>query len=169
MPLLTTNEYLFSIRDIFQTSQGYLLMVGSGIRPLDYKFVYIPYSRYASILMLDFYLARNEADHVINEELINSIKNDLEGEEQFIVLSDKASRESHNINSVIVGDNENHVHGEITEGIKAMRERLSSDIEEKSFEGYLQNIRGSQVQEALDQKLASRLHDLQGELYIQMM
>lgn len=162
MRLLATNEYFFSIRDIFQTSQGYLLMVGSsGSRPLDYKFVYIPYSRYSSILMLDFYLARKEADYVINEELINSIKDDLEGEEQFIVLSDKPSREPHHMDSVLVGDKKDSVHGEITEGIRAMRERLSSEIEEQSHNGCLENIRNGHFEKELDRNLAGRKQDLQ--------
>ncbi|WP_139168916.1 hypothetical protein [Paenibacillus polysaccharolyticus] len=160
--MLTTNEYFFSIRDIFQTSQGYLLMVGSsGSRPLDYKFVYIPYSRYASILMLDFYLARNEADHVINEELIKSIKNDLEGEEQFIVLSDKSSKESNNMHSVINGDKEDSLHGEISEGMRAMRERLSSEIEEQLHDGHLENTRNGFFENELDRNLAGRKQDLQ--------
>ncbi|MCF7753452.1 hypothetical protein KQ941_03275 [Paenibacillus xylanexedens] len=165
--MLTTNEYYFSIRDIVQTSQGYLLRIGStGSRPLDYMFVYIPYSRYASILMLDFYMARNAADDTIKDELIDSIKRDLEGEEQFIVLSDGRTRNSVSINEIPIGDKRNTVKSEIEEGIKAMRNRLGADESIEAIEGIRTSLRDSNLMDNSEQKAADRVQWLhQGQLH----
>ncbi|PQP82095.1 hypothetical protein C0Q44_20805 [Paenibacillus sp. PCH8] len=160
--MLTTNEYYFSIRDVAKTSQGYLLMVGStGSRPLDYMFVYIPYSRYASVLMLDFFMARNAADDTIKEELIDSIKKDLEGEEQFIVLSDGQSRDQVNISHAPVGDKRNTVQAEIEEEIKAMRYRFGANESlVEPIEAFRASLRNSDFMDSPEQKTANRIQEL---------
>ncbi|HBU85821.1 MAG TPA: hypothetical protein DEF35_29850 [Paenibacillus sp.] len=82
------NQYDFTVIDYTTTQYGYLFTVGTtGSRPEDYRFIYMPYSRYPSVLMLDFYMARS-ISHGFNHQLVEAIRKDLEGEERFIVLGD---------------------------------------------------------------------------------
>ena len=82
------NKFDFTVIDYTTTQYGYLFTVGTtGSRPEDYRFIYMPYSRYPSVLMLDFYMARS-ISHGFNHQLVEAIRKDLEGEERFIVLSD---------------------------------------------------------------------------------
>lgn len=82
------NQFNFTVIDYTTTQFGYLFTVGTtGSRPEDYRFIYMPYSRYPSVLMLDFYMARS-ISHGVNHHLVEAIQKDLEGEEQFIVLGE---------------------------------------------------------------------------------
>ncbi|WMT39282.1 hypothetical protein RE628_17675 [Paenibacillus sp. D2_2] len=82
------NQYDFTVIDYTTTQYGYLFTVGTtGSRSKEYRFIYMPYSRYPSVLMLDFYVARS-ISHGMNHDLVEAIRKDMEAEEGFIVWGD---------------------------------------------------------------------------------
>ncbi|ATO48575.1 hypothetical protein BrL25_05265 [Brevibacillus laterosporus DSM 25] len=82
------NQYDFTVIDYTTTQHGYLFTVGTtGSRSEEYRFIYIPYSRYPSVLMLDFHIARSISQGM-NHDLVEAIRKDTESEEGFILLGD---------------------------------------------------------------------------------
>ncbi|WP_427052001.1 hypothetical protein [Paenibacillus sp. TC-CSREp1] len=99
------NQFNFTVIDYTTTQFGYLFTVGTtGSRPQDYRFIYMPYSRYPSVLMLDFYMARS-ISHGYNQHLVEAVRKDLEGEERFIVLGESHSDKAEIVNHSLEGSN----------------------------------------------------------------
>lgn len=99
------NQFNFTVIDYTTTQFGYLFTVGTtGSRPEDYRFIYMPYSRYPSVLMLDFYMARSISNG-FNQDLVEAIRKDLEGEERFIVLGEAHPEKAEIVNHSLAGSN----------------------------------------------------------------
>lgn len=82
------SQFDFTVVDYTTTQYGYLFTVGTtGSRSKEYRFIYMPYSRYPSVLMFDFYVARS-ISHGYNHDLIQAIRKDMESVEGFIVFGD---------------------------------------------------------------------------------
>lgn len=109
------NKFDFTVIDYTTTQYGYLFTVGTtGSRPEDYRFIYMPYSRYPSVLMLDFYMARS-ISHGFNHQLVEAIRKDLEGEERFIVLSDAEQDKEGLLHSSMEGSSSATKQGDVME------------------------------------------------------
>lgn len=109
------NKFDFTVIDYTTTQYGYLFTVGiTGSRPEDYRFIYMPYSRYPSVLMLDFYMARS-ISHGFNHQLVEAIRKDLEGEERFIVLSDAKQDKEGLLRSSMEGSSSATKQGDVME------------------------------------------------------
>ncbi|WP_340030779.1 hypothetical protein NSQ20_20560 [Paenibacillus sp. FSL K6-1122] len=109
------NKFDFTVIDYTTTQYGYLFTVGTtGSRPEDYRFIYMPYSRYPSVLMLDFYMARS-ISHGFNHQLVEAIRKDLEGEERFIVLSEAKQDKEGLLHSSMEGSSSGTKQGDVME------------------------------------------------------
>lgn len=74
-PLTSQTKYLFKLLQI------------EGFSPDSFYFTYTPYSRYSSVLILDYFLGKKDECGVVLKKLTDMIKSDLEASrEDFIIL-----------------------------------------------------------------------------------
>lgn len=124
------TQYDFTVIDYTTTQYGYLFTVGTtGSRPQEYRFIYMPYSRYPSVLMLDFYVARS-ISHGLNHDLIEAIRKDTEAEEGFIVFGDGSQSKTGELHEQVVGDSTKDGRGHVMElSFEAERTALIEALE----------------------------------------
>lgn len=82
------QQYNFKVSDYAVSQTGYFLKVTT-LRPSvkPYFFVYIPFGRYSSVLMLDFLVAtRKEVPALLHQQIAQAIRKDMEGIEGGIVI-----------------------------------------------------------------------------------
>ncbi|MEK5060925.1 MULTISPECIES: hypothetical protein [unclassified Paenibacillus] len=124
------SQYDFTVIDYTTTQYGYLFTVGTtGSRPEEYRFIYMPYSRYPSVLMLDFYVARS-VSYGINHDLIQAIRKDMEAEEGFIVFGDGKQSKTGLLHEQVSGDSTKDGRGHMMEfSFEAERTALIEALE----------------------------------------
>lgn len=101
MGFYSEQRYDFMVVDYKKTQHGYLFRVATvGSREREYKFIYIPFSRYRSVLMLDFYLARHASDGGYNVHLAEAVRKELGGVQGIVVISDNPGHKAQNASAL---------------------------------------------------------------------
>ncbi|OKP93675.1 hypothetical protein [Paenibacillus sp. P32E] len=85
---MPSQQYSFKVSDYAISKTGYILKATTlppAIQP--YFFVYVPFGRYNSVLMLDFLMAtRKEVPALLQQQISQAVRDDLAGIENGIVI-----------------------------------------------------------------------------------
>ncbi|OKP89547.1 hypothetical protein A3844_06080 [Paenibacillus helianthi] len=91
-----SSQYNFKLVDFHVSSTGYFLKVAM-LAPVSrsYHLVYIPYSKYPSVVMLEYLVASmKELPAELNNALIQAVQQELSAEAGIILLADEPKRSS---------------------------------------------------------------------------
>ncbi len=135
-----SNVYNCRVLDLNQCRETFSVVVAiyNNFHQDSYYFKYIPYSRYSSIVMMDYLLGRKEiVDGSLMAEVAAVLKTDLPGQEIVLITGDKQDIISE-ITLIDVGYKESQSTSEVLEGW-GVREPLSVGEVKKNFlTGYVE-------------------------------